>query len=304
MSESATTAAATSTVRVIDQKEALRSEIDRARQAGRVIGFVPTMGALHEGHVSLVQAACRECDFVVVSIYVNPTQFGPNEDFNKYPRTLEADLAALANCQVDVVFAPTSREMYPDGFGTYVEPAGAALSLEGERRPGHFRGVATIVLKLFEQVRPDVAYFGRKDYQQSLVVRQMVRDLDLPVKIVVCPTVRESDGLALSSRNRYLSTDERRQATVLYRSLQLAGELVDAGERDAGVIVEQMRKLWGEQLLVAEDYIAVVDPDTLAPMERIEHPAVVAVAARLGTTRLIDNDVIGSWLPARGESKT
>jgi pantoate--beta-alanine ligase len=259
------------------------------------------MGALHEGHVSLVQAACRECDFVVVSIFVNPTQFGPHEDFDKYPRTLAADLQALSTCRVGLVYAPPKNEIYPPGFATYVEPAGVALNWEGQRRPGHFRGVATVVLKLFEQVAPDVAYFGRKDYQQTLVVRQMVRDLDLPVRVVVCPTVRESDGLALSSRNRYLSADERREALVLSRSLRLAAELVDAGERDARVILERMRALWAQQPLVTEDYIAIVDPDTMIPVERVEHPTVVAVAARVGTTRLIDNDVIGEWLPQRGE---
>ncbi len=284
--------------RVVRTRAEMHREIDAARRQQLTIGFVPTMGALHEGHVSLAQAACRECEFVVVSIFVNPTQFGPTEDFEEYPRTLEADLAALSACRIDIIYVPSVTEMYPSSFATYVEPAGVALELEGARRPGHFRGVTTVVLKLFAQVTPDVAYFGRKDYQQALVIQQMARDLDLRTTIAVCPIVRETDGLALSSRNRYLSTAEREQATVLFRSLRLAGELVDAGQRDATAIVQQMRALWACKPLVQEDYVVLVDPQTLIEVTKIESPTLAAVAARLGSTRLIDNTLIGEWLSA------
>lgn len=267
-----------------------------ARAAGQRVGFVPTMGALHEGHVSLAQAACRECDFIVVSIFVNPTQFGPGEDFERYPRTLAADLERLQGCDVAVVYAPSAREMYGERFATYVEPAGPALPLEGARRPIHFRGVATVVLKLFNQVTPDVAYFGHKDYQQTVVIRRMVADLDVPVEIVVCPTVRETDGLALSSRNVYLNADERRQATALFRSLRKAAELVEQGQRDSATIVAAMRDVFAMAPLVVEDYVVLVDPDTLEDLPRIDRPALAAVAARLGATRLIDNAIIGEWL--------
>jgi pantoate--beta-alanine ligase len=282
---------------LVHTKSELAARVDAARQSGRRIGLVPTMGALHEGHVSLAQHACQSCDFNVVSIFVNPTQFGPHEDFDRYPRTLDADLAALSTCAIDLVYAPPASEMYPTGFATLVEPGGVALPLEGARRPGHFRGVATVVLKLFEQARPDVAFFGRKDFQQTLVVRQMTRDLDLPVRVEVCPTVREPDGLALSSRNRYLRADEREQAPVLFRSLRLAAELIDGGQRDARVILDQMRALIASAPLVQLDYLVLADPDTLADVQVVEHPTVAAVAARLGATRLIDNDQIGEWLP-------
>ena len=202
-------------------------------RAGRKIGFVPTMGALHEGHLSLVRAAKAECDCTVVSIFVNPSQFGPNEDLAKYPRTLDADLALLAGCGADLVFAPSNDEVYRAGHATWVEVGSVAEPLEGAFRPGHFRGVATVVLKLLNMVQPDAAYFGQKDYQQALVIRRMAADLDVPVAIRVCPTVREPDGLAMSSRNRYLSPAARRRALVLWKSLQLAGKLVEEGQRDA-----------------------------------------------------------------------
>lgn len=250
------------------------------------------MGALHAGHVSLVEAAARDCGFIVVTIFVNPTQFGPQEDFQKYPRDLTADLAQLRPWPVDVVYAPADSEMYPAGYATFVEVAGAALPLEGERRPGHFRGVATVVLKLFEQVQPDVAYFGQKDYQQTCVVRQLVRDFDLPVQIEVCPTVREADGLALSSRNVYLSPDERRQALVLSRSLRQARQLVAGGERSAARILAQLEPLYQAESAVQLEYLTIVDPLTLAPVDPIAGPVVALVAARVGTTRLIDNLVI------------
>ena len=215
-----------STPKLVTTVAQLRDELGAVRRAGKKIGLVPTMGALHEGHLSLVRAARAECDYTVVSIYVNPSQFGPGEDFAKYPRTLEDDLALLAGCRTDLVFAPSNEEVYRPGHATWVEVGAVAEPLEGACRPGHFRGVATIVLKLLNMVQPDVAYFGQKDFQQALVIRRMVADLDVPVAIRVCPIVREADGLAMSSRNRYLSPAARQRALVLWKSLQLAGELV------------------------------------------------------------------------------
>jgi pantoate--beta-alanine ligase len=287
---------------LVQHRDELRQAVAAARAAGKSIGLVPTMGALHAGHLSLVQAAVADRHFTVVTIFVNPTQFGPNEDFEKYPRDLAGDLEALRQTGVDLVYAPTTDEVYSEGFATFVEPGGVALPLEGARRPIHFRGVATVVLKLFNQVAPDVAYFGRKDYQQTLVVRQMIRDLDLPVRIVVCPTVREPDGLALSSRNKYLNPEERRQATALFRCLRLADELVDSGERDTAKILAQMRALLATAPLVREDYLVLADPETLVEVQRIERPTLAAIAAFVGTTRLIDNATIGQWLP--GDSPT
>jgi pantoate--beta-alanine ligase len=273
---------------VAEWKELLRA----ARQRGATIGVVPTMGALHEGHLSLVDAARRNCDLVVVTIFVNPTQFGPGEDFSRYPRTLEADVRLLALRGVDVVFAPETGAMYGPNHATSVEVLGPALTLEGDSRPSHFRGVATIVLKLFNVLQPDRAFFGRKDYQQTLVVRRMVADLDVPVEVVVCPIVREPDGLAMSSRNVYLSAAERRRALSLSQSLRRGMEMVSAGECDATAIQAAMREI----LLAAEveiDYIAICDAETLAPLERLNGPAVALVAARVGATRLIDNELLG-----------
>jgi pantoate--beta-alanine ligase len=267
----------------------LRTALAPARKAGKRIGLVPTMGALHDGHLSLVRASKSRCDCAVVSIYVNPSQFGPSEDLAKYPRTLPADLEALAKLDVELVFAPTDAEMYPQGFCTWVEVGAAAEPLEGRCRPGHFRGVATVVLKLFEIVRPDAVFFGQKDFQQALVVRRMVEDLNVPVEIVVCPTVREPDGLALSSRNRYLGPDARRRALVLWKSLCLAKDLVAHGQRDADKIIDQMRKV----ILTAEDakidYIALVDPETLLPVQTVAGRTLAALAVKIENTRLIDN---------------
>ena len=270
----------------------MRQRVRRARQAGKRIGVVPTMGALHAGHVSLVASSVRACNFTVVTIFVNPMQFGPTEDFTKYPRTLEADLETLSVHPVDVVFLPSNEEMYRPGHATVVEVEGLTAPWEGASRPTHFRGVTTIVCKLFHAVEPDVAFFGQKDYQQSVVIRRMTEDLDLPIEIVVCPIVRESDGLALSSRNVYLSADERRRALVLSRSLQRASQLVEQGERDAELVLRYMRDLLAEEPGVAVDYVAVVDPDSLKPVSRIASRAVAVLAARVGTTRLIDNCVL------------
>jgi pantoate--beta-alanine ligase len=272
----------------------LSDVLGAVRRDGKTIGLVPTMGALHAGHLSLVRASQAECRFTVVSIYVNPTQFGPHEDLDKYPRTLAADLEALAGCGADVVFAPANAEMYPAGFDTWVEVGAAARPLEGERRPGHFRGVTTVVLKLLNQVQPHAAYFGQKDYQQALVIRRMVEDLNVPVAIRVCPTVREPDGLAMSSRNRYLNAQERRQALVLWQSLNLAAELVGQGQRETKVILDRMRELISAVPGAAIDYVALVDPESLEPIGRVEGKGLAILAVRIGTTRLIDNRLLGS----------
>ncbi len=279
--------------RVVTTREALRQAVAAARAAGRSIGFVPTMGALHAGHLSLVQASRHEQRYTVVSIFVNPTQFAPGEDFDRYPRPLDADLAKLAEQQVDLVFAPPTTEIYQPGSGFFVEVGAVGEPLEGRCRPGHFRGVATVVLKLFNLVAADVAYFGRKDYQQTLVVRRMAADFDLPIEVRVCPTVREADGLAMSSRNVYLSPTERQQALVLSGSLRLARQLVEQGERDAYVVLEQMQAMFAAQPEVRVEYIALADGDTLAESAQIDRRTVALIAARVGKTRLIDNEIIG-----------
>jgi len=277
------------TPKLVTALAALREELTAVRRAGKKIGFVPTMGALHEGHLSLVRAAKAECEFVVVSIYVNPSQFGPGEDLAKYPRTLDADLELLAGCGADLVFAPTDKEMYRPGHSTWVDVGPIAESLEGVCRPGHFRGVATVVLKLLNMVRPDAAYFGLKDVQQLLVVHRMAHDLDLPTAIRPCPTVREPDGLAMSSRNRYLSPAARQRALVLWKSLRKARELVEQGERDAASIVRQMRAVIETAEDARIDYVALVDPETLEPIETLAGPTLAVLAVKIENTRLIDN---------------
>ncbi|MGV8083326.1 MAG: pantoate--beta-alanine ligase [Coriobacteriia bacterium] len=284
--------------RVIGTKAELRAAIAEARAEGRRVGFVPTMGALHEGHLSLVQAASERTDFVVVSIFVNPLQFGPAEDFDAYPRTLGDDLALLEAESVDVVFAPSVREMYGDGAEVTVDPGPLGKIWEGASRPGHFAGAATIVCKLFGTVRPDQAFFGEKDYQQLQIISRMSLDLDLNVEVVGCPTVRDADGLALSSRNRYLSADERQTAVKLPRALGAAAACLGAGERDARVIEDAMLQVLGEEPGIWVDYVAVVDPATLEPLECVQRSARAILAARVGTTRLIDNralDVANPW---------
>lgn len=272
----------------------LRDAVAEARRRGRTIGLVPTMGALHRGHLSLIEAARAETGFIVVSIFVNPTQFGPNEDLNRYPRPLERDLELCGAAGVDLVFHPRPEVMYPPDYRTFVEVTGLQDVLCGASRPGHFRGVATVVLKLFNLVQPDRAYFGQKDAQQVRIIQQMVRDLNVPVDVRVCPIVREADGLALSSRNDYLEAEERRRATVLYRALTEARQRIEAGERDAAAVrqamVEQIASVAGAVL----DYAAVVDADTLqAPVQIVaERPVLLALAVRFGGTRLIDNLLI------------
>ncbi|TAK58566.1 MAG: pantoate--beta-alanine ligase [Dehalococcoidia bacterium] len=265
----------------------------RGKQPGD-LGLVPTMGYLHGGHLSLVRAAHAANERVAVSIFVNPTQFAPNEDLASYPRDEARDLQLLERGGVHAVFAPSPVEMYPDGFSTYVSVEGLTARLEGASRPAHFRGVTTVVLKLLNVVQPARAYFGRKDAQQLAVVRRMVRDLDVAVEIVGMPIVREPDGLALSSRNVYLSPDERRAAPVLHASLSLAEALFAAGERDAGVIRERMSALITAEPLASIDYVSVADAESLDELERIDRPALVSLAVRFGRTRLIDNTTLGT----------
>ncbi len=253
------------------------------------VGLVPTMGALHAGHRSLVQSMRAKCDVAVASIFVNPTQFAPNEDFSRYPRTLEDDCRMLEAEGVDLVFAPATDTMYPSGAATFIDVPGVSERLDGASRPGHFRGVATVVAKLFHIVQPDFAFFGQKDAAQVAVLRQMVRDLNFPVEMVVCPTVREPDGLAMSSRNRYLSVEERQQALNLYRSLHEAQALTKQGEHRAATLLESMTASLKKEPAVRVDYVAVVNPDTLLPVTDVRLGALLAIAAYVGNTRLIDN---------------
>jgi pantoate--beta-alanine ligase len=258
----------------------------------RILGLVPTMGALHEGHLSLVREALRRCSPVVVSLFVNPKQFGPSEDFQKYPRTLEADRAALEKLGVDYLFAPSAEEMYPKDFRTAVIVEGLGDRLEGRSRPGHFRGVTTVVLKLFEIVQPRFAFFGRKDAQQVRIIRQMASDLNLDADVVICPIVRETDGLALSSRNAYLKDGERQAATALYRSLDAAGRAIQSGERDPVRILAALRRVVDSDPRVALDYAEIVDAESFEPSMALRRPSYMLIAARVGGTRLIDNALL------------
>jgi pantoate--beta-alanine ligase len=271
---------------------AMKAACRQITRTGKTLGFVPTMGALHEGHFSLVRAGRSRCDVTAVSIFVNPLQFGPTEDLEKYPRSLERDAAMLEKLGVELLFVPTVEEMYPAGAKTYVLVDELSSKLDGASRPGHFRGVATVVTKLFETVRPDFAFFGQKDAVQVAVLRKMVRDLDMDVQIVVCPIMREPDGLAMSSRNVYLSADERRQALVLHRALMRIQREVDGGERDAARLLEVGNQVIAEERGARLDYFAIVDPDTIEPVEDIGRGALAAVAAYFGRTRLIDNIVL------------
>ena len=271
-----------------------QSACAQLRGEGRVLGLVPTMGALHEGHLSLVRAAKAECDIAAVSIFVNPTQFGPNEDFSKYPRTFEQDCALLEREGVDLIFAPTVDDMYPAGASTFVLVEGVSERLDGASRPGHFRGVTTVVSKLFHIACPHKAFFGQKDAAQVAVLRKMVRDLNCPLQLVVCPIVREPDGLAMSSRNRYLSEKERQQALVLQRALGEIEKRAAASETKSSALIEAARSVFASEPDVRIDYVAIVDPDTLIDIQDARGGALVAVAAFVGTTRLIDNLVIAA----------
>ena len=257
------------------------------------VGLVPTMGYLHEGHLSLVRRAREECEHVVVSIFVNPTQFGPNEDLAKYPRDLDRDLKLMEPFSPDLVWIPTAEIMYPPGYQTWVEVEEVTDPLEGAMRPGHFKGVTTIVAKLFNAVQPHKAYFGQKDAQQVAVIRQMTRDLNFPIEIVVCPIVREPDGLAMSSRNVYLDPEQRKAATVLFRALSAAKDVYDKGERDAGMLRQIMTEVLATEALVQVQYVSCADYDTLEELESIKGKALLSMAVFLGKTRLIDNLVLG-----------
>lgn len=269
-------------------RHALKSE----RLKGKTIGFVPTMGYFHDGHLALMREAKKRADIAVVSLFVNPTQFGPNEDLDRYPRDLVRDKRLAANVGVDYMFAPTVEEMYPDGYATHVSVEGITEVLCGRSRPGHFQGVATVVAKLLNIVQPDVALFGEKDWQQLAVIKKMVRDLNIGVKIVGIPIVREKDGLAMSSRNTYLSPDERKAALVISRSLKLAQDMVDDGEADADSLTSNLRDTIGSEKLVELEYLEVVDPESLVGVKEINDKVLVAIAAKVGKTRLIDNAII------------
>ena len=275
-------------MKIVSDTDELRVLVGAARRSGRRVGFVPTMGALHEGHLSLVRRARAECGFVVVSIFVNPLQFAPEEDFARYPRQPERDAALLESAGADVLYLPDAAAFYPSGFATSVDVAGVTEGGEGRVRPGHFRGVATVVARLFAQVSPDAAYFGRKDLQQVAVIRRMTRDLGLPVEIVVGQTVRDTDGLALSSRNAYLSADERAAAAALPRALFEARARVAAGERDTHRLEEQTRAVL-EAAGLAPDYVEVVDAETMRRPDTIRAGTAITAAVRVGQTRLIDN---------------
>ena len=276
-------------MKVLETVDQMRAACYALKRDAKRLGFVPTMGALHAGHLSLVRAARQHCQAVAVSIFVNPTQFGPNEDFSKYPRPFERDKQLLEAEKVDLIFAPPVAEMYPAGAKTYVHVEEMSKKLCGRSRPGHFRGVTTVVNKLFNIVEPDLAFFGQKDAAQCAILRRMVRDLAMRVEIIVCPIVRETDGLALSSRNAYLSPAERKQATILHRALMRVQFLADKGERSGDKLIAAARDVFGEEPDVRLDYIEIVDNESLEPVPDVSRGALVAVAAFVGTTRLIDN---------------
>lgn len=269
-----------------------RKIIRAARQRGQTVGCVPTMGALHPGHVSLIKRARAECDFIVATIFVNPTQFGPNEDLTKYPRTPESDLELCRNAGADLVFSPQTQSMYSPLAQTIVRVSGLASMLEGVHRPGHFDGVSTVVTKLFNITEPDRAYFGQKDYQQQLIIRQMVTDLDQPVEIITCPIIREDDGLALSSRNRFLSADERRRAGQLYQALMLAKQLAAESPLSAAQIASRMADYINSVGGIELQYAIIADANTLELLTERSDPAVALIAAKVGATRLIDNEIL------------
>jgi pantoate--beta-alanine ligase len=272
--------------------ESVRSLVKAARGEGKRIGLVPTMGALHVGHISLIERAVKNCDFVVVSIFVNPTQFGPGEDFEKYPRPLEADLRVCRDAGVDVVFVPSREEMYRSENLTWVDVEKLTEPLCGRSRPGHFRGVTTVCAKLFNIVAPDVAFFGQKDAQQAIVVKRMVADLHMALEIFVCPTVRQADGLAVSSRNEYLTEQQKKDAVWIYKSLQKCREMIEGGVTDSERIITQMREILNRTPSIEIEYVSIVDAETLQRVERIGGKVLAAVAVGIGSARLIDNILV------------
>ncbi|MGD2295800.1 MAG: pantoate--beta-alanine ligase [Candidatus Aminicenantes bacterium] len=279
-------------MRTIAKAKEMHKAVLEEKSRGRSIGFVPTMGFLHEGHLSLVRESVRRADVTVVSVYVNPTQFGPQEDFKQYPRDIDRDTELVRSEGVNYLFLPDNQEVYPDAYKTYVEVHDLQDKLCGRSRPGHFRGVCTVVLKLFSIVDPDMAFFGQKDAQQAIILQRMTQDLDLGVKIEVMPIVREEDGLALSSRNAYLNKKERNAARVLSASLEEARVMVENGERDAGQIIERMKEMIGREPLAQIDYVEIVDTENLDPVQKIEKKALAALAVFIGKVRLIDNTIL------------
>ena len=272
--------------------KSVRKIVETARKKGKKIGLVPTMGALHIGHISLVEKAKQQTNFVVVSIFVNPTQFSPNEDFKKYPRPIKSDLAVCRKAGVDVVFAPTAKQMYPDENLTWVNVEKLTEQLCGRFRPRHFRGVATVCAKLFNIVVPNVAFFGQKDAQQIIVIKRMVADLNMPLKVVVCPTVRQSDGLAVSSRNQYLTEQGRKDATYIYKALKKSRSLIKAGATEGKIIISEMKKMLKQVPSIKIEYISIVDAETLRELEKITGKVLIAAAVKIGSTRLIDNILV------------
>jgi len=281
-------------MKVINEVDKMKTYARIMKKQNKMIGFIPTMGYLHEGHLSLIRAARKQSDLVVLSIFVNPIQFGPNEDYKKYPRDISKDEELARLCGVDVIFYPDKNEMYPKGYSTYVDVEKLTEGLCGETRPGHFRGVTTVVLKLFEIVRPDIAYFGQKDAQQAFVIKKMIEDLNLDVVLKILPTVREEDGLALSSRNTYLSGQEREDGALLYQSLNLARDLVLSGEKDAKKIVKKMKDLLSSSQNIKIDYISISDTKNIEEVSSVRGEVLIAVACFMGSTRLIDNVILNA----------
>ena len=272
--------------------EEIRKMVKAARAEGKTVALVPTMGALHAGHISLIEAARKKCSFVVVSIFVNPTQFAPDEDFEKYPRPIQIDLQKCEQAKVDVVFNPSADQIYPQKDIKWVEVKELTDKLCGAARQGHFRGVTTICSKLFNIVTPDIAFFGQKDAQQAIVIKKMVADLNLPLQIEICPTIREPDGLAISSRNQYLTEKERADAVLIYRSLEKCRELIESGDKDPQTIIDQMRTLLQRSALIEIEYVSLVDAETLEDKKQLTGRVLVAIAARVGKARLIDNIIL------------
>ena len=277
---------------VAETIESIRGVVKAARSAGKKIGLVPTMGALHIGHISLIEAAVDKCDFVVVSIFINPTQFGPGEDLEKYPRPFEDDLEVCRKAGVDVVFAPTPEQIYPVENLTWVDVEKLTEPLCGQFRPGHFRGVTTVCAKLFNIVAPDIAFFGQKDAQQAIVIKRMAADLNMPLEIVICPTVREPDGLAVSSRNQYLTAEQRKDAAYIYKSLQKCRQMIDAGIADTQKIIVEMRKILQQASSIKIEYVSIVDAETLQNIDQTIGKVLAAVAVGIGPARLIDNILV------------
>jgi len=276
-------------MQVAETIKSVRELVKAARDRGQKIGFVPTMGALHVGHISLIEAAVKQCDFAVVSIFVNPTQFCPGEDLEKYPRPVDADIEICRESGVDVVFTPTTQQMYGKNNQTWVTVEKLTESLCGKFRPGHFRGVTTVCAKLFDIVAPDLAYFGQKDAQQAIVIKKMVADLNMPLQIVICPTVRHQDGLAVSSRNQYLTEQQRKDATLIYKALQKCREMIDSGATDTKSVIAEMRQILDKPAAINIEYASIVDAETLQPVDPIDGEIFVALAVKIGNARLIDN---------------